>query len=114
MLYIEPVIDELILKFYNDKVGPYWDEARRLVEQEYRTIAFPFEEIQAPRFSITVQWTLDQLAGYFSSWSSTQKYMKEKGEDPVPAFIESRRQHWDTPVKLVTFPIFVKVGKIKK
>ena len=34
MLYIEPVIDSLILEFYNDVVGPYWDVARRLVEQE--------------------------------------------------------------------------------
>ena len=114
MLDIEPDIDKLILEFYNGTVGPYWDDARRLVEQEYRSISFPFEEIQSPRFSITVQWTLDQLSGYFSSWSSTQKYIKETGADPVPGFIETLRQHWDTPVKVVSFPVFVKLGRIHK
>ena len=54
LLYIDPIIDGLILEFYKDKVGPYWDEARKLVENEYRSVTFPFEEIKAPSFSIKV------------------------------------------------------------
>ena len=60
-------------------MGPYWDEARRLVENEYRSVTFPFEEIKAPSFSIKVQWTIGQLSGYLSSWSATQKYVSERG-----------------------------------
>lgn len=114
LLYIEPVIDKLIMEFYNDIVGPYWDEARRLVEQAYRTISFPFEQIQTPAFSIKVDWTIDQLAGYFSSWSATQKFIKEKGFDPVEPFITSLQKHWSTEVKNVNFPIFTRFGRIEK
>ena len=71
MLTIDPAIDQLIGEFYNDTVGQYWDSARRLVEDEYRSIEFPFESIAAPPFSIEVKWTLEQLGGYLSSWSAT-------------------------------------------
>lgn len=114
MLHVEPKIDALILNFYNDIVGPYWDDARRLVEQEYKTINFPFEQIQPPRFSIEVEWSLSQLSGYFSSWSATQKFIKEKGHDPVESFIETLRDHWTRPTLKVTFPVFLLLGKVKK
>ena len=114
LLYIEPAIDEMIMHFYDNIVGPYWDDARKLVEQEYRSISFPFEQIQTPAFSIKVQWTIDQLAGYFTSWSATQKFIKEKGFDPVPPFITSLRKQWSNGAKTVSFPIFTRLGRIEK
>ncbi|HZI26363.1 MAG TPA: class I SAM-dependent methyltransferase [Chryseolinea sp.] len=114
LLSIEPVIDGLIMEFYNEKVGPYWDEARRLVEDEYRTITFPFDEVKAPAFSIKVDWTLDQLSGYFSSWSATQKYIRQQGNDPVPPVMNELQKYWNKPTMEVTFPIFLRLGKIEK
>jgi len=114
LLYIDPIIDGLILEFYKDKVGPYWDEARKLVENEYRSVKFPFDEIKAPSFSIKVQWTIDQLAGYLSSWSATQKYVSEKGHDPVSPFIKTLQKHWQTTEMIASFPIFTRIGKVKK
>lgn len=114
MLSIDPVIDKLIQDFYDDTVGPYWDNARRLVEQEYKTISFPFEEFPAPGFSIPVTWTLDQLSGYFSSWSATQQYIKEKGHDPVPPFISTLAKLWPSTTMKVTFPVFTRIARIRK
>jgi ubiquinone/menaquinone biosynthesis C-methylase UbiE len=113
-LCIDPEIDKLIMEFYNKTVGPYWDDARRLVEQQYKTITFPFEEIPTPAFSIQVQWTIDQLSGYLQSWSATQKYIKENGDDPVPKFILSLSKYWKNPVMEVSFPIFTRIGRIQK
>ena len=106
MLTIEPVIDNLVLEFYNGTVGPYWDSARRLVEEEYRSIEFPFERIQSPAFDIKVKWTLNQLAGYLSSWSATQNFITDKGYDPVEPFMKGVRRIWPEGEKQVTFPIF--------
>jgi hypothetical protein len=40
--------------------------------------------------------------------------MKAEGYDPVPAFIESLDQLWaDSEVKLVTFPLFLKLARIQ-
>src|SRR5262249_24385836 len=36
--------------FYFNVVGPYWPPERKLVEEGYRTIPFPFEEIAPPHF----------------------------------------------------------------
>jgi ubiquinone/menaquinone biosynthesis C-methylase UbiE len=113
LLYIEPTLDEIILDFYNNIVGPYWDNARRLVEQEYKTISFPFNEIKTPPFAIEVHWTLDHLAGYFESWSATQKYIQHHQQNPVPALVEKLQQHWDNgQEKRVSFPVFMRLGKI--
>ena len=114
LLCIEPVIDDLIMEFYKDKVGPYWDEARKLVEDEYRSITFPFAEIKVPPFAIKGQWTLDQLSGYLSSWSSTQKYVNEIGHDPVSPFIKELEKHWLKTEMMVSFPIFTRMGQVKK
>ena len=113
LLCIEPTIDDIILEFYSDIVGPYWDEARKLVEQKYQTVEFPFTEIPAPEFSINVTWSLDHLIGYLKSWSATQKFIREKGNDPIPTVIEKIRKHWDNAeVKSVSFPIFLRLGKL--
>ena len=114
LLYIEPIIDEIIMDYYNHTVGPYWDNARKLVEEEYRTISFPFEEIQPPPFSIKVQWTINQLSGYLSSWSATQKYIREKGHDPVSPFIKRLKKYWTKPDMTVTFPLFARIGVLAK
>jgi hypothetical protein len=113
LLSVNERIDPLFLDFYHNTVGPFWDAARKLVEEQYRGISFPFEEIPSPLFALRVEWTLPQFAGYLSSWSATQNYVKTKGEDPVPLFIESVKKHWkEDEVKTVTFPLFLRLGKV--
>jgi ubiquinone/menaquinone biosynthesis C-methylase UbiE len=114
LLTIDPVIDRLINEFYTETVGPYWDSARRLVENQYESISFPFKEIPTPRFAIRVKWTVDQLSGYLSSWSATQKYIQVKGKDPVPPFIKRVLPNWKTGDRVVTFPVFGRLGIIEK
>lgn len=113
LLSIEPAIDEMFLDFYNNTVGDYWDEARRLVEDHYKNIHFPFDEIDCPGFYIRTEWTSEQFTGYLSSWSATQKYIREHGRDPVQAFAETLNTLWKTgEKKQVCFPIFLRLGRI--
>ena len=113
LLTVDQDVDELFLEFYNDTIGRYWDEARKLVENHYRDIPFPFREIPCPDFKISVQWTALQLSGYLSSWSATQKYIQAHGTDPVIPFMQKLNRIWkDGEEKLVTFPVFMKLGKI--
>lgn len=112
-LSINEEIDSFILHFYDHTVGPYWDSARRLVEDAYRSIPFPFEEISTPGFQMAFQWTLAQLAGYLTTWSSTQKYIREHHTDPVPPLIEKLKPHWNEyEAKEVRFPLFLRTGRI--
>jgi ubiquinone/menaquinone biosynthesis C-methylase UbiE len=114
-LKIDPLIDEHFLNFYHHTVGPYWDDARRMIEEEYSNIPFPFDEIPSPKFKIEVHWSSEQFAGYLTSWSSTQKYIKTIGKDPVPEFMKRLKDIWPIEeVKAVSFPVFLKLGRVVK
>lgn len=113
LLTISPEIDELFLDFYHNVVGAYWDEARRMVEQEYAGISFPFEALPSGKFEIKVEWTLEQFAGYLESWSATQKFIKANGHNPVDTFIPKVKEVWkNNETKTVCFPVFLKLGRV--
>lgn len=113
LLNIDPLLDELFLEFYTTKTGPFWDPARKLVENHYRDIPFPFQSIACPEFRISVKWSLDQFTGYLASWSATQNYIRTHGIDPVVEFRESLLSLWKPDErKLVTFPVFMKLGRV--
>lgn len=105
-------LDAILLQFYREVVGPYWDAERKLVEDEYRSISFPFREIQTPAFSFSTQWSLDELLGYVSSWSATQKYIKSNQTNPVEGLRERFAKHPMPDKFQVTFPIFLRIGYI--
>ncbi len=106
-------INELIRRFYTETTGPYWDAARKLVDQEYKTVYFGFNEIPvAQHFSIHMKWSIRDLEGYLSSWSSVQKYIKVNGQNPVEPFIDEVSEHWPQQEELAfEFPLFLRMGK---
>ena len=105
-------VDEHFYHFYNHVVGPYWDSARKLVEEEYKNIPFPFDQISTPKFSIDVEWTLEEFAGYLTTWSATQKFIKDKNYNPVLEVVKLMQPCWNEKEK-VSFPVFLKLGRIE-
>lgn len=104
----------LFQDFYQTQIGEYWDSERRFIDEEYRSIPFPFEIIESPTFAMEYEWTLAELEGYLNTWSSVQKYIKIHHENPVDAFIESLRAIYkSTDIFMVNFPIFMKMGEVK-
>jgi hypothetical protein len=49
---IEPQVDAVLWELYHDHLDAYWEPERRLVENGYRGVPFPFDEIEAPRFEM--------------------------------------------------------------
>jgi SAM-dependent methyltransferase len=111
LLSVNSEINPLLNHFYHDIIGPYWDKERKLVDDQYKTIEFPFTSIETPSFEFSFEWTLDELAGYLTTWSSVQKYIKTNGVNPVHDFIENIRPMWHGKMK-VSFPLFVLVGRV--
>ena len=62
-LEVTPAVDRVVNRYYRDVVGKYWEPERRLVEQGYRGIPFPFQEIVAPEFLMETDWVFDHLVG---------------------------------------------------
>jgi SAM-dependent methyltransferase len=112
---ITPEVDRVVMSLYRDVLGPYWEKERRLVEEGYRNEKFPFEEITAPRASMSAEWSLADLIGYLGTWSAFQKYHKEKGFDPRVSLMPNFQKAWgDQSVpKLVTWPLSLRLFRVR-
>jgi ubiquinone/menaquinone biosynthesis C-methylase UbiE len=106
-------VNELVQDYYSNTVGPYWPSERKLVEEEYRTIPFPFIEIAPPAFRMEAHWTLDQLLGYFSTWSATNRFIKATGRNPLESLRQDLARAWgeENSARLVTWPLSLRIGR---
>ncbi len=111
---ITPEVDAIINRYYAETVGADWPPERRLVEEGYKTLAFPFDEITPPAFHMVHRWGLEQVLGYLSSWSATQRYQKRTGADPLELVRGELLTAWGDPVapRDVTWPLHLRVGRI--
>ena len=107
-------INEIVQKFYSETVGPYWPPERKLVEDGYRSMLFPFEEIAAPAFRMETRWALEPLLGYFSTWSATNRFIQATGRNPLEPLAESLAGLWgDSNLpRLITWPLSLRIGRM--
>ena len=110
---IDATIDATIRDFYSGEVGEYWPPERRFVESAYRTLPFPLEEVATPAFELRLQWDLDALMGYLSTWSAVQRYIKARGSDPLPGLRRKLQDQWGpaSDPRRVVWPLHLRVGR---
>jgi len=89
-----PEVDLRVEAFAKETLGPYWKPQNRILWNGYREIPFPFEEIEFPKIDLSVEMSLEGLVGYISSWSATQLYREQTGQDPIPPFRDSLQALW--------------------
>ena len=105
-------VDAVVRHFYADLTGPYWDAERRHIDAGYRTIPFPLEEIAMPDFFMEFDWTVDDVLGYFSSWSAVQHYIRKNGQNPVELIEPSLREAWGgVGIRKINSQLLLKAGR---
>jgi len=111
LLHVEPAIDEVVNRYYYEVVGPFWPPERKLVEQ-FADLPFPFHRVDAPKFEMTAQWNLDHLLGYLRTWSSTQRFIAAKGNDPLEQIIDELRAAWgdSQQIRNIIWPLVLRIG----
>ena len=110
---VSPEFDVLVKQYYYDVLKGYWPERIHYLEEEYKTLPFPFEEIISPPFAMTATWDLNQYAGFLDSWSATQRYKEQKGGHPLEVLWDQFTATWgkeDEP-RLVCWPLHFRIGK---
>ena len=119
-VYSDPILDDAeadrILQHYNKVVvGPYWPAERKLVDEAYANIPFPFPEIETPRLTMERVWTLTELAGYLRSWSATVRYTEQNAVNPVLQFEADMRAIWGDPIvsRRLHWPFTIRAGRIR-
>ncbi len=108
-------VDDAIHDFYKNVTGSYWDYERKFVEEMYSTVEFDYEPLPLKNFETVLRWQRADMLGYISSWSAVQKYIKTNGQSPLPIIEKEIKDLWfEGEVKEVVFPIYLKLGKIRK
>jgi hypothetical protein len=107
-------LDPLLREFEDGTLGPHWHPGRRWVDEAYRTIAFPFAELDAPTFQLRARWSLSQLREYLNSWSAVATFKRERGADPVAPLMEQIGKFWNPSdgTREIMWPIGLRIGRV--
>ena len=110
---ITPEIDAVVDELYTGYLGTSWEPERRLVENLYRGVAFPFDELAPPRFEMEARWRLEHLVGYIETWSALGTYRKTHADDPMQVIVPKLERVWgDAGERLVTWPVGMRAGRV--
>jgi ubiquinone/menaquinone biosynthesis C-methylase UbiE len=114
LLEIAPEVDAIVNRFYRETVGPYWPIERKVIEDHYQTILFPFDELHSPVLAMKAHWSLAQLVGYLRTWSATQAFIAANRSDPIEPIISDlsaagRNPNWQ---RLVSWPLTIRAGHL--
>jgi ubiquinone/menaquinone biosynthesis C-methylase UbiE len=111
-------IDNLTHILYEDILGPYWQKERKIVENKYEDIPFPFQEIDTPVFQIELDWSLPELISYLYTWSSVRKFIERNNSDPVKQVYHTLAAAWGDKnswhKRKVVWPIYMRAGRSKE
>jgi SAM-dependent methyltransferase len=112
--HVEPPFDEIFGRFYRDVLSPYFEAGARLVDQRYETITLPGEPLQAPRFFVSAEWSLDQMLAFIASWSGTLEYVRARGEDPTRVVAAELERLWGDrdQARVVRWPLYLRITRL--
>lgn len=111
---LDPDLDERFQRFYTEEIGPFWPPERRLVDEGYREIDFPFPAMTPPRIDILRQWSASEFLGYISTWSAVRHARQAGREALLTDFSRDLLSLWGDPEtpRTITWPIAMRLGII--
>ncbi|HSM35916.1 MAG TPA: class I SAM-dependent methyltransferase [Longimicrobiales bacterium] len=112
---VSPAVDDAVGSFYRDVVGPYWPPQRRWVDQGYRNLPFPFDELRMQPPEMSHVWSAEDLLGYASTWSAVKRFRKATGEDPVETALRpALARSWPAgESREVRWPLGLRAGRVR-
>ncbi|HEY9227548.1 MAG TPA: methyltransferase domain-containing protein, partial [Gemmatimonadaceae bacterium] len=106
-------VGEALNRLMFETLGGYWPPGRGYVEDEYRSIPFPFERLPAPKLPLHETWTFARVAGYARTWSASARYAAATGVDAVESFEREARAVWtDDAPRAITWPLVLLAGRV--
>jgi SAM-dependent methyltransferase len=116
--YAQPAMDDAdgdrILQRYVERMRPWWPAERAMVDEGYRGVAFPFEEVVAPKLEVELEVTRQALVGYLRTWSAHGRFVAAEGVDPVDDVARELAGAWnDDGIRRLHWPLFVRAGRAR-
>ena len=111
LLSINPKVDFVVQHLYAGILKDYWDPERHYLDEDYRTIPFPFEELPTPQFASQYDWNFEQLIGYLNTWSAIKNFQKVNELNPLQLVEADLKNAWGAAETLqFTFPMILRLG----
>jgi SAM-dependent methyltransferase len=113
VFHVEGDAEPLIQAFYWRTVGPFWPRGREHVEDGYRSLPFPYDEIEPPELAIELAWGRDELLAYIDTWSAMRAAEKAIGRKPFEDLAGKIAETWpDGERRKVRWPLSIRAGHI--
>nr|XP_018676477.1 PREDICTED: putative methyltransferase DDB_G0268948 isoform X2 [Musa acuminata subsp. malaccensis] len=118
---VDPAVDTVFWRLYTES-GRFWAAARQMVDDEYRSMLFPYDPVDGEEstgpFEFAAERAMDMgtYLTYIRSWSAYQT-AKERGVELLTdEMVSDLEKAWGgdgKAVKVVRFPIFLRIGKVR-
>jgi SAM-dependent methyltransferase len=111
---VDAALDAVLRPFYRNVLGSFWPPERRHVDEGYRSLPFPFPELEAPALEIRLDWRLEDLVGYVGTWSAAWALERVAGQGPLASLRRELARAWGPPteVRTVRWPLALRVGRV--
>jgi SAM-dependent methyltransferase len=111
-LKTDPQIEQVLQTYIHPYIHSYWAPQARLLWDRYEGIDFPFSNIETRVFNTNVQWNLNELFAYITSWSATVYCVKENGDTFLDKAYDAFLHEWGNPEqkKEIQFDFFTISG----
>lgn len=111
LVKISPEIDNVIDQLYSRSLKDFWDQERRYIDHEFKTLPFPMNNVHRYETHYLLSWEFEHLLGYLNTWSAVQHYKDRIGENIIDHYSEILNYAWGNEKKRdVSFPIFTLIG----
>ena len=113
LVRISPEVDLLIDRLAREIVRAYWPPERRWVDEEYRTLPFPFAEVEVPPLWMEERWSLDRFFQYLGTWSAVNRCLQATGGDPRELIRRPLEEAWGDPSepRTILWPVMMRAGR---
>lgn len=114
VVHVERDLTAIVDRFYWQTLAGFWPQERRIVEEGYRALPFPFPETRAPAFAMTATWSLPELLGYVRTWSAVQAIERASGGEAYAGFARALAGAWGDPDRRrdVRWDLAVRLGRV--
>ena len=107
MCSVNSTVDAVLDHLYSGVVDAFWPPERDIVDNAYRDIEFPAPLLEVPEFSMTLEWSVDEMLGYLRTWSASKRYAMQHGRDPVDLVELQLRECWGDVARDAAWPLTV-------
>jgi SAM-dependent methyltransferase len=108
-------VDAVLARLQSEFIGPYWPPGREHVDAGYRTLPFPFAELDVPALAMTANWSFDALLGYINTWSAVKRFEQANHFNPLERLAAEFAAAWGNPatVQTVRWALAIRAGRVR-